>query len=97
LDFGFWILDRALYEGLSRVRSVNEQEFKQRTKRLALRYIQLVGVLPRQLSTDVIGRQLVRCSTSVGANYRSACRAKSTADLISKLSIVKEEADECLY
>ena len=45
----------------------------------------------------MIGKQLIRCATSVGANYRSACRAKSTADLIAKLSIVEEEADECLY
>ena len=53
--------------------------------------------LPRKTSTNIIGRQLIRCATSVGANYRSACRAKSTADLIAKLSIVEEEADECLY
>jgi four helix bundle protein len=44
-----------------------------------------------------MGEQLIRCATSVGANYRSACRAKSVADLIAKLSIVEEEADECIY
>jgi four helix bundle protein len=76
---------------------VDEGEFKQRTKALALRYIRLVEALPRKTSTGVIGKQLIRCATSVGANYRSACRAKSTADLIAKLSIVEEEADECLY
>ncbi|MGJ3245044.1 MAG: four helix bundle protein [Elainellaceae cyanobacterium] len=76
---------------------MDEGAFKQRTKQLALRVIRLVETLPRKMSTDVIGKQVVRCATSVGANYRSACRAKSTADLIAKLSIVEEEADECLY
>ena len=76
---------------------MDEGEFKRRTKALALRYIRLVESLPRKTSVSVIGRQLIRCATSVGANYRSACRAKSVADLIAKLSIVEEEADECLY
>ncbi|MFQ4137254.1 four helix bundle protein [Nodosilinea sp. PGN35] len=76
---------------------MDEQAFKQRTKVLALRVIRLVEALPRKRSTDVIGRQLIRCGTSVGANYRAACRAKSVADLIAKLGIVEEEADECLY
>ncbi|MCG8364879.1 MAG: four helix bundle protein, partial [Pseudanabaenales cyanobacterium] len=76
---------------------MDEQAFKQRTKKLALRVLRLVESLPRKTSTNIIGRQLIRCATSVGANYRSACRAKSTADLIAKLSIVEEEADECLY
>jgi four helix bundle protein len=83
LDFGFWI--------------VNEQQFKTRTKQLALRVIRLVESLPNTKTADVIGKQLLRSATSVGANYRSACRAKSTADLIAKLSIVEEEADETLY
>lgn len=48
-------------------------------------------------SAAIIGRQLIRCATSVGANYRAACRAKFKADMIAKLSIVEEEADECLY
>jgi four helix bundle protein len=76
---------------------MDEREFKQRTKTLALRVIRLLEALPRKVVTDVISRQMLRCATSVGANYRSACRAKSTADLIAKLSIVEEEADECLY
>ncbi|PSR19766.1 four helix bundle protein [filamentous cyanobacterium CCP3] len=76
---------------------MDEQAFKQRTKVLALRVIRLVEALPRKPATDVIGKQLIRCATSVGANYRSACRAKSVADLIAKLGIVEEEADECLY
>lgn len=76
------------------MRGLNEQVFKQRTKMLALRVLRLVEALPRKNSTEVMGKQLIRCATSVGANYRSACRAKSTADLIAKLSIVEEEADE---
>jgi four helix bundle protein len=75
----------------------NEQEFKQRTKALALRFIKLVSSLPKNTVSEVIGKQLIRSGTSVGANYRAACRARSTADLIAKLRIVEEEADECLY
>ncbi|MEH2027863.1 four helix bundle protein [Nostoc sp.] len=76
---------------------MNEQEFKARTKQLALRVIRLVEQLPQTRIADVIGKQLLRSATSVGANYRAACRAKSTADLIAKLGIVEEEADETLY
>ena len=76
---------------------MNEQEFKQRTKALALRVIKLVSSLPKNTVSEVIGKQLIRSGTAVGANYRSACRARSTAELIAKLRIVEEEADECLY
>ena len=76
---------------------MNEQEFKDKTKNLALRFIRLVEFLPNKTTANVIGKQLLRSATSVGANYRAACRAKSTADLIHKLSIVEEEADESLY
>jgi len=76
---------------------LDEAEFKRRTKAIALRVIRLVEALPWQGSAGVIGKQLLRSATSVGANYRAACRAKSTADLIAKLGIVEEEADECLY
>ena len=76
---------------------MNEQEFKQRTKQLALRVIKLVSSLPKNTVSEVIGKQLIRSGTSVGANYRAACRARSTADLIAKLRIVEEEAEECLY
>jgi len=73
---------------------VTEQEFKQRTKRLALGVIKFVGELPRRRTADVLTGQFLRAATSVAANYRSACRAKSVADMISKLSTVEEEADE---
>ena len=76
---------------------MDEQEFKDRTKKIALRIINLIESLPNTKSAAVIGRQLLRSGTSVGANYRSACRAKSTPDLINKLSIVEEEGDESLY
>jgi four helix bundle protein len=70
---------------------------KARTKNFALRVIDLVNALPDGRSAEVMGRQLLRSATSVGANYRAACRAKSTADFISKMGTVEEEADECMY
>ncbi|MEZ5427229.1 MAG: four helix bundle protein [Pyrinomonadaceae bacterium] len=76
---------------------MNEQEFKDRTKQIALRIIQLFKALPNNPPAQIIGKQLLRSATSVGANYRAACRGKSTADVIHKLSIVEEEADESLY
>jgi four helix bundle protein len=76
---------------------MTEEEFKDRTKDIALRIVRLTSSLPRTLEADVIGKQLLRSGTSIGANYRAACRAKSTADIINKLAIVEEEADESLY
>jgi four helix bundle protein len=76
---------------------MTQQEMKERTKRLALRIIRLVSSLPNTSVANTLGKQLLRSGTSVGANYRSACRAKSTADFICKLSIVEEEADESVY
>lgn len=76
---------------------MTQQEMKERTKRFALRIIKLVDTLPSTTSSQVIGKQLLRSGTSVGANYRSACRANSTADFIFKLAIVEEEADESIY
>jgi four helix bundle protein len=76
---------------------MDEQSFKDRTKRLALGVIELVEELPKNRTADVIGRQLIRSGTSIGANYRSACRGRSTADVIAKLRIVEEEADESIY
>lgn len=70
---------------------------KRRTKQFALRVMNLVEGLPETNAGRVIGRQLLRSATSVGANYRAACRAKSTADFIAKLAIVEEEADESMY
>ena len=76
---------------------MESEELKLRTKKFALRIIKLVQSLPKNLTADVIGKQLLRCGTSVGANYRAACRARSQADFISKITIVEEEADESCY
>ncbi len=77
---------------------MDKEKFKERTQSFALRVIRLVEALPKKnLTAEVIGKQLLRSGTSVGANYRAACRAKSTAELITKLNITLEEADESLY
>ncbi len=76
---------------------MNEQLFKERTRQLALKVIELVSELPPGKAGDILGRQILRSGTSVGANYRAACRSKSTADMIHKLSIGEEEADETIY
>jgi four helix bundle protein len=76
---------------------VTEDEFKEKTQGLAVLGIETASLMPRGIAADVVSRQLVRCATSVGANYRAACRAKSRADMLAKLGIVEEEADEVLY
>jgi four helix bundle protein len=76
---------------------VTADEFRKRTKAFALRGIRLADALPRSLAGTVVARQLIRCMTSVGANYRAVCRAKSRRDFISKMLIVEEECDESLY
>jgi four helix bundle protein len=76
---------------------MTEKEFKDRTRKLSLAIIRLVEGLPRTRTADVIGKQLLRSGTSVGANYRAACRGLSTADVLAKLGDVEEEADESLY
>jgi four helix bundle protein len=76
---------------------MTEKEFKERTKQIAARVIRLVESLPNTTSAQILGKQLLRSATSIGANYRAACRGKSAADVIHKLSIVEEEADESLY
>ncbi len=73
------------------------EEMKQRTKAFGLRTIRLVSAMPRSRACDVIGRQLLRAATSVGANYRAACRSRSDGDFLARLGIVEEEADEALY
>ena len=76
---------------------LNSEDFKGRTKAYALRILHLVESLPRSMIARTIGDQLLRCGTSVGSNYRAACRARSRADFISKMGIVEEECDESLY
>ena len=76
---------------------MDQEELKERTKQFALGIIRFTESLPRTRTADVLGGQLLRSGTSVGANYRSACRAKSVADFIAKMGIVEEEADESIY
>jgi len=76
---------------------MNNENLKLRTKQFALRVIKLVESLPSDEVSRVLGRQLLRAGTSVGANYRAACRSKSVADFISKKGTVEEESDECGY
>ena len=75
----------------------NRQDLKQRTKRFALDVIRFVESLPQVETCRILGRQLLRSGTSVGANYRAAKRAKSSADFISKMGNVEEELDESAY
>ena len=70
---------------------------KKRTQKFAIDCWQLCSSFPISREYDAFCRQLIRCSSSVGANYRAACRAKSDADFINKLKIVEEEADESMY
>jgi len=76
---------------------MTSEELKHRTKQVALVIIRLTASLPRNRESDVVLKQLLRSGTSVGANYRSACRARSKAEFISRIGIVEEEADESLY
>ena len=72
-------------------------DLRYRTKQFSLRAIRLCESLPSKPAARVIASQLLRSATSVGANYRAACRARSTADFISKIGITLEEADETVY
>jgi len=72
-------------------------ELMKRTKAFALDIVRFVEELPSGKTADVMGRQLLRSATSVGANYRAACRARSKADFVNKLGLVEEEADESRY
>ena len=76
---------------------MDEDELKRRTFQFALRAMKLAGALPNTIEGRTIGRQLCKAGTSVGANYRAACRGKSKADVVAKLAIVEEEANETLY
>ena len=76
---------------------MNEQELKVRTKQFALRIMKAVSALPRTVAGRALGNQLIRSGTSVGANYRAACRGRSKAEFIAKVGIVTEEADESAY
>jgi four helix bundle protein len=73
------------------------EQLRARTKEFAIRIIHLFQALPNGKEAQVIGYQLLRCGTAIGANYRSACHARSRADFISKIGVVTGEADESVF
>ena len=75
---------------------MSDSDLRPRTKQFALRIIRLFGRLPKSVEAQVIGKQLFRSGTSVAANYRESCRARSPAEMISKLSVVERELDESM-
>ena len=77
--------------------NVMTEQIKNRTKRIGLEIIQLIDLLPQRTSSWAISKQVIRSATSIVANYRAACRAKSVPDFFNKLKIVEEETDETLY
>jgi four helix bundle protein len=74
-----------------------QEDLRNRTKRFALRIIRLFRHLPRSTEAQVLGKQLLRSGTSIGANYRAVGRARSKAEFVSKMGIVVEEADETVF
>ena len=70
------------------------EEIRDRTKKFAIRIVWLFRALPKTTEAQIMGKQLLRCGTSVAANYRAACRARSTAEFVARIGIVAEEADE---
>ena len=76
---------------------MTRDEMKRRTKAYANRIVKLCAALPNNWVAQILGKQLLRSGTSVGANYRAVCRAKSNADFIHKLRVVEEECDESLF
>ena len=73
------------------------EELRDRTKKFALRIIRLFRSLPKGTDAQVIGKQLLRCGTSVGANYRAVCRSRSKAEFVARMGVVAEEADESIF
>lgn len=90
-----WIADFGLR--IDMAGPVTRDVIQRRMRTLAVDTIRLTGALPRTPAADVIGRQLIRSVTSVAANYRSACRARSRKDFMAKLGIVEEETDETAF
>lgn len=76
---------------------MDKNEMKDRTKQFVLRVMKLVAAMPRTVEAKVIANQLMRSASSVGANYRAACRARSNAEFVAKIGVVLEEADESAF
>jgi len=83
--------------GCTRTKSLTRAEFTLKTKKFALDVVALVEQLPLSKTNDVVGKQLLRSATSVAANYRASCRARSRREFIAKMGIVEEEADESQF
>jgi len=77
--------------------AASRQDLRRRTKEFALRIIKLYSALPKNTEAQVLGKQVLRSGTSVGAHYREACRAKSNADFVSKIEGGLQELEETLY
>ena len=75
---------------------MKNDQMRDRTKQFALRIIRMYGKLPKRTEAEIMGKQVLRSGTSVAANYREACRARSDAELIAKLGIVEQELDETM-
>lgn len=73
---------------------MKNDQMRDRTKQFALRIIRMYGQLPKRTDAEVLGKQVLRSGTSVAANYREACRARSDAELLAKLGLVESELDE---
>ena len=82
---------------ISNCQEMTPDELRTRTQQFALRIIKLVGALPKNIEGRAIASQLVRCGTSVAANYRAACRARSRPEFVAKMGVVLEEADETQF
>jgi four helix bundle protein len=76
--------------------SSQPEQLRDRTKKFALRIIRLYRSLPYKTDTQVLGKQLLRCGTSVAANYRAVCQGRSKAEFVAKMGVVVEEADEAI-
>ena len=76
--------------------SSQPEQLRDRTKTFALRIIRLYRSLPYKADAQVLGKQLLRCGTSVAANYRAVCRARSQAEFVAKMGVVLEESDEAV-
>jgi four helix bundle protein len=104
-DFGLRIVEfgttlsrtSTLQHSKSGDEAMTAEQLKQRTKKFGIRTVKVVEKLPLRRSAQTIGQQLLRAGTSVGANYRAACRARSDAEFRAKLGICEEEADESIY
>jgi four helix bundle protein len=76
---------------------MTNEQLKNRTKAFSLRILELIEIMPNSISSRVVINQLAKSGTSVGANYRAVCRARSDKEFVAKLNIVLEEADECQF